>query len=129
MPGSGRLAAVPDGARIVKSFEWPITILDGVVQQAVSTNGVQIVLVPAAQENTVTGNKAVGKRRPAADQTTFHTVPQLVLAMAQAVMQAPVVRHVCEVAVQKPGGRAQGVACIHILREFRIPQPPLIAQS
>src|SRR5450755_2036310 len=67
MPLGGRLPAVPNGAGIVKSLKWAVTILDGIVQQPVSTNRVQVVLVPAAQVIAIPRHEAVEQRSPPAD--------------------------------------------------------------
>ena len=54
------LAFVPDGAHIVESLKWTVMILDGIVDRTVSTQRVNLVLVPAAQVVGIAQYEPVG---------------------------------------------------------------------
>src|SRR5215471_20085371 len=59
MARGGRLAAVPNGTGIIERLEGSISILDAVVDQAVPSNWVNIVLIPASQIITVAGYETI----------------------------------------------------------------------
>src|SRR5206468_2852801 len=44
-----RLAAIPNRAGIVEGLKGPISILDAVMKQPVSANGIYVVFIPASQ--------------------------------------------------------------------------------
>src|SRR5471030_1128551 len=127
MPLGGRLPAVPNGAGIVKRLKWAIPILDGIMQQPVSTNRVQVVFVPTAQVIAVPRHEALEERSLPADDPAVHVFEQLMLAVCQPVMQAPRMRDVGEIAVQEFSGSAQRVPRIQIVLEIRIVQPAMKA--
>src|ERR1035437_5897087 len=109
VPRRGRLAAIPDRTSIVKRLQRSIPILDGVVDQAVSPNRVDFVLVPTAKVVAIARHEAIRQRRPPADGPGHHLLHQLVLAVRHAVMQSGEVRGIYEIAVQKFGGSTQRI--------------------
>src|SRR5436305_9706383 len=111
MARGGRLAAIPNGAGVVKRLKMSISILDGVVQEPVSANWVDIVLIPAAEVVAIPCHEAVRQGGLPADRPGCRLFNQLVLAMAQMVVKAGQMGSEYEVAVQDFGGRAQGVVC------------------
>src|SRR5262245_1172859 len=129
MSRGGRLAAVPDCAGIVERLEGSIPILDAVVDQAVPSNWVNIVLIPASSVLAVAYHEEMRLGCLATDRSGLYLVDHLVLAVSQPVMKAHYVRGVREIRPQELGGRTQGIRCIHLLWIFRIRQPALIAQS
>src|SRR5262245_15458187 len=60
MPHSRWLSTVPNGAGIVEGLERPISVIDGVVDQPVSSDGIYVVLAPTPQIIAVTCHETVG---------------------------------------------------------------------
>src|SRR5262249_40417808 len=83
-----RLTAVPDGTRVVERLERSIPVIDGVMCNAVSSDGINLVLVPSPEVMAVSRHEPVGKRGPAQNPTDRHAFRQLVPAVRHAVVQA-----------------------------------------
>src|SRR5271157_2111692 len=129
MPRNGRLALVPDGARIVENPEMPVMVIDGVVDHAVSAQWVDLVFIPTPQVDAVAHYKTFIQGRASGNQAPRESVAQHVLAVGELVARAPGMRGVDEVAIQNSGGRAQAVACVQVLLVVRTLEAPMIAQS
>ena len=66
--GSGVLAPVPDGARVVEDLEIPIAILDRAVGHAAASERIDLVFVPSPERGAVAQHVAFEQWGMARDQ-------------------------------------------------------------
>src|SRR4051812_48323305 len=129
MPEHRRIAAVPNGPRIVEDLEYPVSIFDGIMRESVSAQRIQVELVPAPEGAGVAEHKSFEEGGLAGDRPGRQIVYDYTFAPRQHVPELHPVTRIGEVAAENFGGRAQAVPCVQVMLVLRILQTPMIAQS
>src|SRR5579885_638817 len=124
-PGSDRVSRdhgfshVPNRARIVKHLKCAVPIFDGIVDDPVSPDGIEFVLVPAPESAAVSKYETLVKRSASSDQAAHDVVNDHLFPACPRITEFPPMAIIAEIASQRARAGAQLVVCVEIMQVDR----------